>query len=113
MAEQSIHTNKTIFTKWNFLKQQFDSSYHTKGVRKYHLSATIGTFVTKGKRAWWDKLLLLKTKMLVELFGFYKMFLKSWYLHLKTKKKLCFFQVFLDCLFFSWNFYQSFDNVMP
>ena len=52
MAEQSIHTNKTVFTKWNFLKQQFESSYYTKGVRKYHLSATIGTFVTKGKRSW-------------------------------------------------------------
>ena len=46
MEEQSTHINKTICTKSNFWEHLFKASYHTKCI---NLSATNGTFVTKGE----------------------------------------------------------------
>ena len=61
----------------------------------------------------WDKLRLLKNLMFLGSFGFFKMCLKFWYLPLERTKKMCFFQVFCDSLFLSWNIYHTFDNAMP
>ena len=52
--------------------------------------------ISKGPsiRVLWDKYQLLKTMMFLESFGFYKMFLKSWYLQLEIKKNVLLFHDF-------------------
>ena len=54
---------------------------------------------------------LLEPLRFLGTFGFCKIYLKSWYLRLETKKKSCalFVNVF-SCTFLSWNFFNKYDS---